>query len=133
VAYERPVALYTLEFDEFPGLHITVRGMTGATMIELAGLNVSIDQLQVDPTPAVPLFVSMIDSWDLQRAGLTLPVTFDAFLSHDVEFIKTVTRAWVRDIVLAPYPVPEPQSIVAELPEVEGPDLSELESFARAA
>lgn len=102
MAYVRQLALYVMDFDSrFPGLHITVRGITGDTLMELDDLDVTADQ----PLKAAELFMSLVDSWDLKRAdGTSVPPTYAALLGYDMAFIRDVVGAWIRDVSMAPYP-----------------------------
>lgn len=130
MAYVRLPALYTMEFADFPGLHIAVRGFTGNAVVELNEVGATVEQ----PMPAVGLFMDLVDSWDLKYAdGLSVPVTLKAFLGHDLEFIHGVLVAWIRDVLPAPYPgsagaEPE-QAEEEEQSDSDGVDLSPFEQY----
>lgn len=136
MAYVRRKAFYTMEFQEFPGLHIKVRGMTGDTTIELNDTGATVD----NPMPAVGLFMSLVDSWDLEyEDGGSVPVTLTAFLGYDLEFMRTLLRAWVANVLTAPYPMmpaepAQPVDAPADVDEEdEGPDITEFIRYSQPA
>jgi hypothetical protein len=101
-------------------LEIRVRGLSGHGWFALAALDD--DTL---PLSAVDLFMQQVDRWNLEHTdGRSVPVTSAAFMDHDLEFIKTVTAAWIREVLPAPYPAAPPV-------EEEEPDLSLLADLSQ--
>jgi hypothetical protein len=96
------VFLLKFEDEEMAGLEVRVRttSMAGMTsMAKLSGLAngreitaEDIDQLD----PLFDLFVSCLESWNLEDDGEPVPITKAALLEQDLDFTLSLISAWIE-------------------------------------
>jgi hypothetical protein len=126
MGFVRGPAFYNLTFEgEFAGLEIRLRSMSANEWAAMPA-EATLDR----PLLAAGNFVGQVDRWNLEYPdGRTVPVTLNDLMNHDIAFIETIVRSWMRDVQPLPHPGTVPAVVVepppAE-PAVEEPDLSEL-------
>lgn len=107
------VFLLKFEDEDMAGLEVRVRttSMAGMTsMAKLAGLAngreitaEDIDQLD----PLFELFISCLESWNLEDAGAPVSATKAALLEQDLDFTLSLVSAWIEAAVGVPAPLDE--------------------------
>lgn len=120
--------LYKLVFEDpqFEGLEITTRSTSMAGLLGMAQLadvaggkatSAELSQLR----PLLERFVSCVVEWNLEDDGVAVPVTIDALLDQDPDFVMATVMAWTEAISGVPDPLGETsngggQSLAGSIP-----------------
>ncbi len=120
MGYRREAKAYKLKFadDDMAGFEITVRGLSSAGFLRLTRAAAAAQDIDVTNVkdvgaatgPVGDMFVMLAENtigWNLEDDdGIPVPVTVDAVLDQDYEFVMRIVDAWMTAIAGVPRPLP---------------------------
>lgn len=130
MGYDRKAkaTLYKLVFEDpqFEGLEITTRSTSMDGLMGIAGLADMVDGKftasdLAELRPLFERFVSCVVEWNLEDDGVPVPVTTEALLEQDTDFVMATVMAWTEAITGVPAPLGETsngggQSLAGSIP-----------------
>lgn len=101
MGYERKPKVFLLRFadPELEGLEVRVRSTNVRKLMDMAKLHDLADPTGEDLPKLDPLFDSFIgclESWNLEADGQPVPMTKDALLDQELDFVMDLVSAWVE-------------------------------------
>ena len=118
MGYKPVRKFYTLEFPEYPGLEITVKGVSIGKLVEISDITLDLSKPErADKLKVFSVFARKITSWNVDhpepeeatgdntkyvcaKCGLAegepLPTTPEAMECLDVDFIMPIIFGWFR-------------------------------------
>jgi hypothetical protein len=116
MGYKPSKKYYSLEFPEYPGLEITVKGTTVGKIIDVSDMSLDLTSTtREEKTKLFRLFAKKITSWNVDHPepeevtekggacagcgleeGQPLPTTPEAMECLDVDFILPIIFGWFR-------------------------------------
>ncbi|HEV2778814.1 MAG TPA: hypothetical protein VGX25_05380 [Actinophytocola sp.] len=131
MAYDRhaDLTVYSLTFDEYPGLTVRVRKPGVAGVVACADwISVQSDRSAGRVArwlAQLRLFVAFADAlagWDLLNSGRPVPATREGVLAQDEAFLRVLAGAWYANVVLAApsRPAAEQEPTEPQRSEVDG-------------
>ncbi len=118
MGYKPARKFLTLEFPEYPGLEITVKGLSIGKLVDLSNMSLDLSATNdADKLKVFSLFASKVTSWNIEHPepeeitgdntrvicakcgleeGQLLPTTAEAMECLDVDFIMPIIFGWFR-------------------------------------
>lgn len=113
MGYKPNKKFYTLEFPEYPGLEITVKGVSIGKLVDISNMSLDLSkESDEDKLKVFGLFAKKITSWNVEHPepeettedgtcaicgleeGAPLPTTAEAMKCLDVDFIMPLILGW---------------------------------------
>lgn len=98
MGYKRKPRTYTLVFDtdDMAGLTVVLRGLNIGEWLRINGLS---DADEETIPGLLDIFASKLVSWNLEEDdGKPVPATRDSVHAQDLDFIVTITTAWINAV-----------------------------------
>lgn len=129
MGFRRDRPTYRLKFHdpELAGLVITVHSTSMAELIGLAEGAALLDQndsttLLKGSVETFRPFVNALVEWNLEDAdGVPTPMTLEGFMSHDMNLVLQVMKAYQDALTAVPRPLQKPSGNGRQFPEVSMP------------
>lgn len=112
MGYRPARTVYTLEFEDYPGMEVSCYGSALGELIEVSDLQFSMSEVDKNKQKEIfTFFASKLVTWNLEhpevsttdglcsscgsKPGVPLPTTVEGMLCLELKFIMTIILNWV--------------------------------------
>jgi hypothetical protein len=99
MGYKPERKLYTLKFDDHPGLVVRARSCSTKVFFDVAALADLENPTDNDLQMLFKEFSNVLMSWNLEdEDDQPVPVTLDGLLSQEFDFVMEIIQAWMEAV-----------------------------------